>query len=50
MVADLQGWWLPAEPSVPLTFLYLHGNTGNMATSLDRVDLLRIARSFGAGH
>ncbi|MFM7471257.1 MAG: alpha/beta hydrolase [Nodosilinea sp.] len=41
----LQGWWLPAEPSVPLTFLYLHGNTGNMATSLDRVDLLR---SLGA--
>ncbi|MFZ4639783.1 MAG: alpha/beta hydrolase [Nodosilinea sp.] len=41
----LQGWWLKGEPTVPLTFLYLHGNTGNMATSLDRVDLLR---SLGA--
>lgn len=41
----LRGWWLPGEPALPLTFLYLHGNTGNMATSLDRVDLLR---SLGA--
>ncbi|HIK46547.1 MAG TPA: alpha/beta hydrolase [Leptolyngbyaceae cyanobacterium M65_K2018_010] len=38
---QLHGWWLPAEAQPGLTFLYLHGNAGNVSTNLDRVLLLR---------
>jgi hypothetical protein len=41
----LHGWWLPASNPTAPTFLYLHGNAGNISTNLDRVILLR---SLGA--
>ena len=36
---QLQGWWLPAKPGVPLkgTVLHLHGNGGNLAYHLGAV-------------
>jgi uncharacterized protein len=42
---QISAWWLPASDSAGLTFLYLHGNAGNMSNNLDRVLLLR---SLGA--
>ncbi|MGF1570788.1 MAG: alpha/beta hydrolase [Nodosilinea sp.] len=37
----VHGWWLPSEGAQPLTFLYLHGNAGNISSTLDRVMRLR---------
>ncbi len=37
----LHGWWLPASNPAAPTFLYLHGNAGNMSTNLSRVILLQ---------
>jgi uncharacterized protein len=33
-VPQLQGWWIPA-PSARYTFLYLHGQDGNLSDTLD---------------
>jgi pimeloyl-ACP methyl ester carboxylesterase len=36
----LWGWWLPAAPGAPVS-LYLHGNDGNVSTSMAEVEHLR---------
>ena len=41
----LHGWWLPASHGSGLTFLYLHGNAGNVASNLGKAMQLR---SLGA--
>jgi uncharacterized protein len=41
----LHGWWLPSGDSAGLTFLYLHGNSGNISLNLSQV---RQLRSLGA--
>ncbi len=33
----LHGWWVPSKQPQSLTFLYLHGNAGNISTNLDRI-------------
>ncbi|NJL45641.1 MAG: alpha/beta hydrolase [Leptolyngbyaceae cyanobacterium SM2_3_12] len=42
---QLHGWWLPSDNPPGLTFLYLHGNAGNLSHTLERVQQLR---SLGA--
>jgi len=37
----LHGWWLPADHSTDLTFLYLHGNAGNVSSNLGKAMALR---------
>lgn len=37
----LHGWWLPADHPTGLTFLYLHGNAGNMSNTLERAAQLK---------
>jgi pimeloyl-ACP methyl ester carboxylesterase len=34
--SKIHGWWLPALGDSPLTFLYLHGNAGNISSNLTR--------------
>ncbi|WOD41450.1 alpha/beta hydrolase [Nodosilinea sp. E11] len=41
----LHGWWLPADQHTDLTFLYLHGNAGNVSSNLGKAMALR---SLGA--
>ncbi len=36
----LHGWWLPAEGTSELTFLYLHGNSGSIYSNLSQVQRL----------
>jgi len=37
----LQGWWIPSQRAGAATVLYLHGNEGNVSTSVGEVDPLR---------
>ncbi|WP_225907484.1 alpha/beta hydrolase [Leptolyngbya sp. BL0902] len=39
---QLHGWWLPAEASPGLTVLYLHGNSGSIASNISQVQRLRL--------
>lgn len=44
-IGQLHGWWLPAAASPGLTVLYLHGNSGNVASNISQVQRLH---SLGA--
>ncbi len=43
----LHGWWIPSEQPQSLTFLYLHGNAGNISTSFN-LDRIRHLHALGA--
>lgn len=41
---QLSGWWIPSESPSDPTALVLHGLSGNMSNTLDRLQLLHAAR------